>query len=70
MDTIVDCDPDGDFERLHADRRGALAGWPQAILVTSSPVAGPPSREDAVIAVDWDRWVPGEVVEGILEGVG
>ena len=53
-----------------AEYAGALAGWPQAILVTSSPVAGPPSREDAVIAVDWDRWVPDEVVEGIVEGVG
>ena len=53
-----------------AEYAGALAGWPQAILVTSSPVAGPPSREDAVIAVDWDRWVPGEVVEGIVSGVG
>jgi hypothetical protein len=45
-----------------------LTGWPKAVLVSSSPLLGSPRREDPVIAVDWDRWVPAEVVEGVLEG--
>jgi hypothetical protein len=45
-----------------------LRGWPKAILVTSAAVAEPPRREEEVIAVGWDRWVPEEVVEGMIEG--
>jgi hypothetical protein len=48
----------------------ALTGWPKAILVTSAPVAAAPRREDEVIAVGWDTWVPEVVVDGLLEGMG
>jgi hypothetical protein len=47
----------------------ALVGWPKVILVTAAPIASDPSREDEVIAVGWNRWVPDEVAEGILEGI-
>jgi hypothetical protein len=47
-----------------------LSGWPKVVLVTSGPIVGAPSREDEVIAVGWDRWVPDEVLEGLLEGQG
>jgi hypothetical protein len=47
----------------------ALSAWPKVVLVTAAPVAGAPSREDEVIAVGWDRWVPHEVAEAMLEGV-
>lgn len=46
-----------------------LTGWPKAILVASSPLTGAPRREDDVIAVGWDRWVPEIVLDGLLEGV-
>lgn len=46
-----------------------LTGWPKAILVASGPVPGVPRVEDDVIAVPWERWVPEEVVEGMLAGV-
>lgn len=48
-----------------------LTGWPKAILVVSSEVAitGAPRREDEVIAVSWKDWVPGIVLEGLLEGL-
>ncbi len=45
----------------------ALSGWPKAILVTSGPIAAAPRREDEVIAVGWDRWVPAEVTDALLE---
>jgi hypothetical protein len=50
-----------------AEYGSALTGWPKAILVTSGPIAAAPRREDEVIAVGWDRWVPAEVIEGLLE---
>jgi hypothetical protein len=46
-----------------------LAGWPKAILVASSPIPGAPRREDDVIAVSWDRWVPDAVLDGLLDGL-
>lgn len=46
-----------------------LRGWPKAILVASAPLPGEPRREDDVIAVGWDRWVPPLVLDGLVEGV-
>lgn len=46
-----------------------LTGWPKAILVASSKAMGAPQREDEVIAVGWEQWVPESVVEGLIEGV-
>jgi hypothetical protein len=46
-----------------------LTGWPKAALISSSPLPGFARREDPVIAVDWERWVPSDVVEGILQGI-
>ena len=46
-----------------------LRGWPRAILVASSPLPGDPRREDEVIAVGWDRWVPDAVISGLVEGL-
>jgi len=46
-----------------------LTGWPGAILVTSVPVAAAARREDDVIAVGWDSWVPEAVLDGLLEGI-
>jgi len=46
-----------------------LTGWPQAVLVSSGAIPGTPRREDPVVAVDWARWVPDEVVDGMLEGL-
>jgi hypothetical protein len=43
-----------------------LSGWPKAALVSSSPVVGQPRRDDSIIAVDWDQWVPEAVVDGIV----
>jgi hypothetical protein len=45
----------------------ALRGWPKAVLVTSARVAAEPRREDEVIVVGWDRWVPEVVIDGLLE---
>ncbi|AUX27222.1 uncharacterized protein SOCEGT47_078050 [Sorangium cellulosum] len=46
-----------------------LTGWPKAILVVSSAaIQGAPRREDDVIAVSWDGWVPQEVLDGLLDG--
>lgn len=46
--------------------RSELTAWPRAALVSSSRLVGEPRREDPVIAVDWDRWVPGDVIESIV----
>lgn len=47
-----------------------LRAWPKAILVTSSPLpGGPPGRDHDVIACDWDRWVPEDVLAGLLADV-
>jgi len=46
-----------------------LSGWPKAILVSSGAVAGLPRPGDEVIAVDWARWVPDNVIEGLLWGI-
>ena len=55
--------------RLEYDKE--LTGWPKAILVVSSEdaIRGVPRREDEVIAVSWKNWVPGNVLEGLLEGL-
>ena len=50
-----------------AEYGGALTGWPKAILVTAAPSPREPRREDEVIAVGWDRWVPEVVVDALLE---
>jgi hypothetical protein len=53
-----------------AEYAAELDGWPRAILVASSALpGGAPSREDEVVAVDWARWVPDEVLDGLLEGL-
>jgi hypothetical protein len=49
--------------------RAQLTGWPKAMLVASSPMPGAVRRSDDVIAVGWGRWVPPEVVDGIVAGV-
>ncbi len=46
-----------------------LRGWPKSILVASSPLPGEPRREDDVVAVGWDRWVPEPVIDGLVEGL-
>lgn len=46
-----------------------LTGWPKAILVASGDVPGEPRRQDDVLAVPWHRWVPDDVVSGILAPV-
>ena len=43
--------------------------WPQTILVTSRALLSEPRRDDPVIAVDWRRWVPEAVLEGIVSGL-
>ncbi len=52
-----------------AEYRAQLGGWPQAILVASEPLPGLPHRDHDVVAVGWDRWVPEEIVVGLLEGL-
>lgn len=52
-----------------AEHATHLRGWPKAILVASSPLPGEPRREDDVIAVGWDRWVPAAVLDGLVEGL-
>ncbi|APR81132.1 Hypothetical protein A7982_06479 [Minicystis rosea] len=52
-----------------AEYGAALSGWPKVILVTSAPIASEPCREDEVIVVGWDRWVPDAVMDAILEEV-
>lgn len=47
----------------------ALTAWPKAILVSSSPIPGSPRREDDVIAIDWDRWVPDGVLDSWLDSL-
>lgn len=51
-----------------AEYASHLTGWPKAILVASSPVPGSPRLEDDVVAVDWDRWVPTEILQGLASG--
>lgn len=46
-----------------------MAGWPSAVLVASGRITGAPRREDDVIAVSWERWVPGEVAQGLIDGL-
>lgn len=43
--------------------------WPKTILVTSHALLADPRAEDEVIAVDWRRWVPESVLEGIVSGL-
>lgn len=45
-----------------------LTAWPRAILVTSAPVPGACRKDDDVVAVGWDGWVPEIVLTGILDG--
>jgi hypothetical protein len=44
-----------------------LRGWPKAILVASSSVAGITRPGDDVIAVGWDAWPPEVVISGLLQ---
>ncbi|MFP2924226.1 hypothetical protein ACLESO_03200 [Pyxidicoccus sp. 3LG] len=46
-----------------------LTGWPKAVLVSSGPTVGAPRRADDVLAIGWARWVPEDVVDGILAGL-
>jgi len=46
-----------------------LTGWPKAILVIPGSIGAPPSPEDDVIAVGWERWVPEVVLDGLLAGL-
>jgi hypothetical protein len=46
-----------------------LKGWPKAILVASSSVAGVPRAGDDVIAVGWEDWPPDAVITGLLREV-
>lgn len=46
-----------------------LTGWPKAILVASESLLGAPRSADDVIASGWNKWVPEEVVEGMLRDV-
>jgi hypothetical protein len=41
-----------------------LGGWPQAILVSSSPISGKPRRTDHVVIVGCSEWISAELVEG------
>lgn len=43
-----------------------LIDWPKAVLVSSGPIRGPLSRAHEVVAVDWLRWVPDELVSVLL----
>lgn len=52
-----------------AEYDAELTGWPKAILVASGQAMGAPHREDDVIAVGWEQWVPEVVVLGMLEGL-
>jgi hypothetical protein len=45
----------------------ALTGWPRVILVTSAPLAAEPCRDDEVVAVGWDRWVPEVIADALLD---
>lgn len=47
-----------------------LTGWLKSVLVVPGTLPGAPRRGDATIALGWPDWVPGVVLEGILEGVG
>ena len=46
-----------------------LAGWPQSVLVTSADIPGAVRRTDPVVAVDWRRWVPPELLLGLVDGL-
>lgn len=46
-----------------------LTGWPQAMVVASGRIAGALRSGDPVIVIDWARWVPAEVVDGLLAGL-
>jgi hypothetical protein len=48
-----------------AEYGSQLGGWPQAILVSSEPLRGLARRNDRVIAVGWDHWVPEEVATSL-----
>lgn len=43
-----------------------LTGWPKSILVTPEQVSGLPRVDDDVIAIPWERWVPDDVLAGLL----
>ncbi len=46
-----------------------LTGWLKSVLVVPASLAGKARHGDPTIAVGWADWVPGVVVEGIIEGV-
>ena len=58
---------------VYREEYGALftdeQAWPKTILVTSRALLADPRAEDEVIAVDWRRWVPESVMEGIVSGL-
>lgn len=45
-----------------------LTGWPKAVLIVSGRITGAPRSGDEVLAVDWARWVPAEIVDGLVAG--
>lgn len=51
------------------NRALVAGGWPETILVTSRPLLSEPRRDEPVIAVGWDRWVPETVLEGVVSGL-
>jgi hypothetical protein len=55
--------------QYHAEYRAYLGGWPQSILVTSSDIPGAARPSDPVVVIDWRRWVPPEVVAGLVDGL-
>jgi hypothetical protein len=53
---------------LYAREYGAvLTDWPKAILVSLAPTVCAPRRDDDVIAVCWDRWVPADVARALSD---
>jgi hypothetical protein len=44
-----------------------LRGWPKAVLVSSASVQGTVRREDEVIAVGWERWLPLSLAEHLID---
>lgn len=42
--------------------------WPQAVLVCSADLRAEPRQGDPIVAVDWRRWPPAELVAGMLAG--
>lgn len=43
-----------------------LLDWPKAVLVTSRNIPGTISKDHEVVAVDWRRWAPRELIAAIV----